>query len=414
MAGNTRILYLDTIKGERNEETTLAGIRRYAASRGWEAETLRYGDSRPKPLRALLKAFSPIAGCVVECADGRADLPPDFFEDIPVVYLHAPPTLYGGNIVRICTDNVSVARAAFRELSLGRPETFAVVGFRGRREWSDIRERTFAELAAKAGMACFIFPWRNETVRGKIERLVPWLAALPSHTAIFAVNDLTAAEVAKAAREAHRSIPRELTLLGVDNDAAICESAQPALSSIQIDFERAGFVAARMVGNIIRQVDSSRQARRRGATETKETLRASQHSTSLSSEIKLATSIPPLLAVRRRSTGGAGRREKFVLEAVEMIRCEACDGLTASELAKRFPCSERLFTMRFREATGHSILDEIQQVRLEKVFTLLKDTDTPIGVIADFCGYRSAIALRWIFRKRTGMSMQEWRNANRH
>ena len=383
MTGGTRILYLDTIKGERNEETTLAGIRRYAASRGWEAETLRYGDSRPKPLRALLKRFAPVSGCIVECADGRADLPPDFFGDIPVVYLHAPPALYGDGIARICTDNEAVARAAFRELSEGRPEAFAVVGFRGRREWSDIREGTFAVLAAKAGKDCFIFPWRKETVRGRIERLVPWLTTLPRRCAIFAVNDITAAEVAEAAQEAHRSIPRELTLLGVDNNEAICESAQPALSSIQIDFERAGFVAARMVGNIIKQVD-------------------------------LATSIPPLLAVRRRSTGGAGRREKFVMEAVEMIRREACEGLTASDLAKRFPCSERLFTMRFREATGHSILDEIQQVRLEKVSTLLKDTDTPIGVIADFCGYRSAIALRWIFRKRTGMSMQEWRNKNRH
>ena len=408
MTGGPRILYLDTIKGERNEETTLAGIRRYAASRGWEAETLRYGDSRPKPLRTLLKAFAPIAGCVVECADGRVDLPPDFFGDIPVVYLHAPPTLYGGGIARMCTDNEAVARAAFRELSEGRPESFAFVGFRGRREWSDIRERTFAALAAKAGKDCFIFPWRKETARGRIERLVPWLTTLPRRCAIFAVNDLTAAEVAEAAQEAHRSIPRELTLLGVDNNTTICESTQPALSSIQIDFERAGFVAARMVGEKIGTTGTHETAATRKAGSPRCPIRP------ISPSSPAPTVIGPLLAVRRRSTGGAGRREKFVLEAVEMIRREACEGLTASDLANRFPCSERLFTMRFREATGHSILDEIQQVRLEKVFTLLKDTNTPIGVIADFCGYRSAIALRWIFRKRTGMSMQEWRNKNRH
>ena len=61
---------------------------------------------------------------------------------------------------------------------------------------------------------------------------------------------------------------------------------------------------------------------------------------------------------------------------------------------------------------GHSVLDEILNVRLEKVFTLLSQTDTPIGAIADFCGFRSAIALKWIFRKRTGMSMREWRARN--
>ena len=376
------ILYLDTIKGERNQETTFAGIRRYAASRGWESGTLRYGDSRPRHLRALLKASAPVEGCVIECTDGRADLPPDFFGGIPVVYLHAPPTLYGGGIARICTDNEAVARAAFRELSEGRPEAFAVVGFRGRREWSDIRERTFLGLAAETGRPCFALPWRKETVGERIARLAPWLAALPLRCAIFAVNDLTAAEVASAAHPAGHSIPRELTLLGVDNNVAICESSNPPLSSIQIDFERAGYVAARMVGEKKAIADNP-------------------------------ILIGPLLAVRRRSTGGAGRREPFILEAVEMIRREACDGLSAGSLAARFRCSERLFTLRFREATGHSVLDEIQQVRLEKVFSLLANTDTPIGAIAALCGYRSDIALRWIFRRRTGMSMQMWRAKNR-
>ena len=118
------------------------------------------------------------------------------------------------------------------------------------------------------------------------------------------------------------------------------------------------------------------------------------------------------MAVWRRSTGGSGRREKFVLEAVEMIRREASDGLTAMELAKRFRCSRRLFNMRFREATGHSVLDEIQHVRLEKVFALLSGTDTAIGAIADFCGFGSDVELRHVFRSRTGKSLRQWRKEN--
>jgi len=122
--------------------------------------------------------------------------------------------------------------------------------------------------------------------------------------------------------------------------------------------------------------------------------------------------IGPLLAVRRESTRGAGRREPRILEAVEIIRREACDGLTVAALAAKFKCSRRLFDMRFREATGHSARDEIEHVRFENAFTLLKGTDKPVSAIADFCGYRTGSALRHIFLARTGMSMREWRARN--
>lgn len=66
------------------------------------------------------------------------------------------------------------------------------------------------------------------------------------------------------------------------------------------------------------------------------------------------------------------------MDAVEIIRREACGGLAGSKLLERFPQSRRNFERRFREATGHSILDEILHVRLERVCTLLAQTDMAI------------------------------------
>ena len=78
------------------------------------------------------------------------------------------------------------------------------------------------------------------------------------------------------------------------------------------------------------------------------------------------------------------------------------------------PAGDSLFVeLRFREAFGHSILDEIQNVRMEKVQFLLAKTDTPIAAIAAFCGYKTDIALRKAFRLQTGMSLADWRKANR-
>ena len=392
----TTILYLNIIPGDSIHALTLAGIRRYAAALGWEAAAVPETDTRPEALEDHFRAHTPVAGCIVECAGLHAGFPPRLFGKTPVVYLHAPPALYGGAGMRIRWDGEAIARTAFRELSSIRPPSFAVAGTRSRFDWSIVRSRAFAALAAKTGAKCLVFETRAETEEERFERLVRWVAGLPRHTAVFATNDFVARDVVSAARAVHISIPHDLKVLGVDNNVAICEKSDPSISSIQLDFERAGFLAARLIGDVFATKDTK------------------EHKELVNSVPFLArnATIGPLLAVRRRSTGGSGRREKFVLEAVEMIRREACDGLTAMALAKRFPCSRTLFNLRFREATGHSVLDEIQHVRLEKALALLGGTDTSIGAIADFCGFGSGVELRRVFRAHTGMSLRQWRKEN--
>ena len=391
------ILYLNTDPGARIPGMTLAGIRRDASARGWTAEAFSSEESRPDSIRKLLVSRAPVAGCVYECSDDNIPSSPDIFGAVPVVYLHASPSPRKERIVRVPTDNAAVARAAFRELSEGRPPAVAVVGLDIDVEWSATRERVFRALAAKAGIPCRTFQRLDEDAATRAERLAAWVAGLPRHCAVFAVNDLMAAEVVAAAGAARRAIPRELTLLGVDNLSAICEATKPTISSIQIDFERAGYIAARIIGERI------------GTTATSGTNATRKVGRPCRPRCPGSLSIAPLLVVRRESTRGWGRREPFVLDAIERIRREACEGLTAAALAADFPGSRWLFELRFREAMGHSVLDEIQHVRLEKVCLLLAQTRTAIGALAALCGYRTDIALKRIFRKRFGMSMMEWR-----
>ena len=449
-----RILYLNHGKGVQVQKLEIAGIRRYAAARGWRVVTVPTAECSSERISELLSANSPVIGCVIEGhpVSGKG-LPPALFGSIPVVYLHVSPSLYGKDAVRVEADNGAIARAAFDELSAGRPTAYAVIGFWGDDVyWSCARMRVFASLAAEAGASCATFPG---TLPGK-ERsahLAAWVAQLPVHTAIFAVNDVTAAEAVVAARRAGRRIPRDLTLVGVDNDPAICETSSPKITSIQLDHERSGYVAARllaarMTGRAMRGMKGLATLEMKGAAcaanDGNSSFAPTAHTSfggeaalndggghlcgeaalrtrsgHLSGEAALndgggsAATIGPLLVVRRESTGGSGRREPYITKAVEIIRREACDGLTAAGLAARMPGSRRLLELRFREAMGHSILDEIMHVRLEKVETLLAGTDTAIGAIADFCGFGSEVELRQLFRARTGMSMREWRKRNR-
>ena len=73
--------------------------------------------------------------------------------------------------------------------------------------------------------------------------------------------------------------------------------------------------------------------------------------------------------------------------------------------------TRRLIEMRFREATGHSIRDEIQSTRLERAKALLSQGRTRLADIAVAAGYPSAQAFRKTFTAATGKSPLNWRKA---
>ncbi len=382
-SSSPRILYLSVIPGNGSMQRKLAGIRRYCAARGWNVVAVDRADSKPGNLPSLLSRHAPV-GCVVEGIGRHADLPPHLFRGIPVSYIGYPRRITGSH-PNFVFDPVAIAKAALRELSAGMPSCYAAIGFPTPWPWARNRVRAFRDAVRASGAKCLVFPAAprstGEDWDSFVGRLAHWLAKIPEQCAVYAVSDEVAIQVVQAARQAGRHIPRSLTLVSVDNFTELCERAETPISSIQLDFERMGFLAAGMLGG-------------KGGDDE---------------EIPL---IGPLLTVRRKSTSGRGRHEKFILEALETIRREACDGLSASDVIGRYPVSKRLFTLRFREATGHSVLDEILHVRLEKACSLLANTGTAIGAIPGLCGFGCGRTLDALFRSRFGLSMSAWRRRN--
>lgn len=361
----------------------LDGIRRCLEPLGFTVGTLGstdcHHDDAPKAIRRIAPA-----GCVVEAPFMR----PGFFAGTPAVFFDPPDwKMWRGAPMVVC-DERAVAEAAFRELSAGLPPVYAVVLYwMFGVPWATRRAEAFADLCRKAGKECLVFQTRHkEAAEERIAHLRAWVAALPHRCAVFAVNDGIARDVADAFLAAGRTLPHSATLVGANAADRPGDSA-PAMgiSSVKIDFELSGFLAGKML------LEQMGRGNARQATPL----------------------FGPLLVERRKSTRGWGRREPFILQAVDTIRREACDGLTPDAVIRRSQVSKRLFTLRFREAMGHSVHDEIMQVRLERVFSLLAETDTPIGAISDMCGFGSQIELRKVFRARTKMSMTEWRALRR-
>ena len=386
------ILYLNFPSKSDNHLRKLAGIRRYASERGWDVTTLSRKETSRDAVKALCTGTSgssrPV-GCIAEALVERRDLlPPSLFANVPIVYLDPPGPLPWRGAVAVRCDNAAVAASAYDELSAGMPQCFAAVSSGSTLRWNRERIEAFRARCAADGHKLRVFPdRRNEPDERRGERLSIWLAALPRRTAIFATNDAAARSVADAARAIPRHIPKELSVLGVDGEPGAenrgtfhAVGERPGLSSVKLDFELAGYLAAKTLAEVIA----------RGEADFR--------------------SFGPLCILRRESTRGAGRRDPSVLEAVETIRREACNGLTAAALAESFPASRKHFERRFREAMGHSVLDEILHIRLEKAQTLLLRRDVPIADIAGLCGFRTGIDLRKLFRLRFHTSMRQWRH----
>ena len=406
------VLYLHLSKNPVMHRRVLDGMRRFVQTVGWRVEPVRIDGLSSAALRELVRSSGAI-GCVRACGRSRPNGGgrPFGVPYVPVVLVDPPETDRSRRAGAVFCDNAAIAKAAFRELSSGHPPSYAAVAYWDPAQgWAKERITAFCALCAEAGRPCSVFPQsRLESPEVRMARLADWVAALPNHVAIFAANDFTAVEMAIALHSRHRPVPKTATLVGVDGSPErhdIAPSPVP-LSSVNVNFESAGFLAARTLAVIVAA---------RNATKHKANPANSANPANGVNDVNGANTPPPLygpmMVVRRESTRGRGRREPFVLEAAETIRREACDGLTAVALAARFPVSRKHFERRFREATGHSVLDEILHVRLEQVQAYLLRRDVAIDAIAGFCGFGSGIELRRLFRRRFGVSMSEWRARN--
>ena len=448
------LLYVDCRPDDGIEGRRLAGMRRYAAGRGWRVETLELGTATPDALREALDRLHPV-GCVAECWEPEWALPPAAFGKVPVVYfspLEGPRWRHARSIE---CDEAAVARMAFRELSADEPPAYAVVTFWKKACWARERVEAFLACCREAGADCTVSCFSALTDEDRLrraEQMVPWAAALPHRCAVFAVNDWCAHSTALALSKAGRPFPRTVTLVGADGagPTLVPGDFSETVSSIRLDHEQAGYLAAKALsafaakeGSRKREMKGGSQMEGRASREIMgaacaansfggkaATLHCGEAAPSLpagrapSLPPQAATPslqrwedgtavFPPLLVDRRPSTRGHGRREPHILKAMDMIRREACDGLTAAVLAGRFHGSRRLFDLRFREAMGHSPLDEILNVRLERAMELLVRTDLPVAVVAQKSGFQSEGSFWKLFKKRTGLAPLPFRKARR-
>lgn len=370
------LVALSTVQKARRDK--LAGIYRAARERAWD---LRVVERRPfaPTLSDLVRERLP-DGAILDGDEAAGRLPAALLRDLPVVYLDRVPADDGS--FSVDHDAAATARLAAEHLTSLGLGNFAYVGTCPPIDWSEARGAAFAELVQRQGGTCAIFdpaPTRARDAR----HLRAWLKALPRPCGVFAAMDIRARDVLDACADVGLRVPDDLAVLGVDNDELLCENCWPSLSSILPDFQHAGELAVELLDE---QMHGRPPARRQLA-------------------------YGPLRLVVRASTRRLPLPSRSVSAAQEFIRQNACAGIRVEDVVRGMGTARRTAEVAFRRATGTSILDAIQTVRLDAVCALLRDTRTPIALAAASCGYRSDAYLKNLFKQRFGVSMSAYRSS---
>lgn len=253
--------------------------------------------------------------------------------------------------------------------------------------WSVRRGTHFRKMAAQADCT---FHEHNATARYtpgfnpvvEVQRIKDWLLKLPRPIAIMACYDFMAQQILDACRQLEIGVPEEVAVLGVDNDHLICELSDPTLSSIRPDTRQTGYDAAAFLDRMMK-----------GEV--------------INPDEPLITQ--PLGVKVRQSTNTLAIDDKEVATALGYIRRHATDNIRMPDVLAQVSLSRRALEHRFKKIVGHTPTEEIQRVRINRIKSMLKNTELTIGEIAIQTGYEYAEYMASVFRRETGFTPSQFR-----
>lgn len=303
---------------------------------------------------------------------------------LPVVNVSGQLT--SPRIPTVNTDDLLVGRLAYQHLWRRGLKHFAFVGSQHHRA-SELRLQGFAQAASPGAAATVpsISISHGEldepTPEKAMAGLAAWVRALPKPVGILSFTDRLALDVAAACHHLKVRVPDDVAILGVGNDSTRLVFPHVEISSIELNAQRIGQLAAELLLTLLGGGEPPRR----------ETL------------------VGPLKIVGRRSTDRLAVGDDVVCEALDLVREKIAETTYVEELARAVGVSRRNLEMRFRQALGTSVYAEVQRLHFERAIELMADRDTTIAEIAAGAGFPSAQTFTTMFKRRFATSPSAYR-----
>ena len=262
-------------------------------------------------------------------------------------------------------------------------QNFAFYGSKGV-VWSRERAHGFKNEVERAGGNYYYFEsenLRSEDWSQSHVLLDEWLLSLPKPVALLACDDNFALQISEICKMKNIKIPKEVSLMGVDNDDLICNLSDPPISSIELDVEKGGYEAGRLIHQLIKK----------DKTEPFNII------------------INPTRIELRQSTELYNVDDEYIATVVKHLIKNFDTDIDIDALSQIVPLSRRNLEIKFKNEMDTSIYQFILTLRINHFANLLLTTDRSLFDIALESGFNDCKNISRVFKKFKGITPMEYR-----
>lgn len=251
--------------------------------------------------------------------------------------------------------------------------------------WSQERYEGFRDRIAEKGFIKSLYDNQSQSLENlwfyDMDEVRKWVRTLPPSTAMLACDDTQASKIIEVCKLEGINVPSQIAILGVDDDNIMCNLSDPAISSISYNLIQGGYDTAKLIDKLVKNPDAK------------------------ISDINLQ----PITIVSRKSTDIYATTDPAILKTLNFIHDNLGNKLSVNDIVKQVPLSRRLLEIRFKKATGQTIHNYINTLRMNKFSELLVSSNRPIVVLAEEVGLSVPANVSRQFKSWSGMTPQEFR-----
>jgi LacI family transcriptional regulator len=215
------------------------------------------------------------------------------------------------------------------------------------------------------------------------QRFMRLLKKSPLPAGVMAASDAAAVSCLECLQDTGLRCPADVAIVGSSNDPVYTNILMP-LSSIQVDFEKAGAEAIDMLQEIFASQDPGKN---------------------------IAHRYLPVELIVRKSSQHRLMADERIAKAIHILQARYTDDLRLPELAAQCGMSRAGFCSKFTDVVGESPIQYLINYRLEKARLLLTDSNLNIGQIIEEVGFNDQPYFTRTFRQRFQMTPTQYRKS---
>lgn len=290
--------------------------------------------------------------------------------------------------MHVAQDHLACARMA--------AEHFLRRGFKNYIFYSDSDNWTFEErgngfvqVLAEEGIGCKWLKWHHHKLfrkeRGEWSSRRTWLTSqlrkAEKPVAVFTANGTLAVEILEVCEAAGIAIPRDVALIGIEDDLLLPQSTQRPITAVEPNFEELGYQGAAWLDRLMRGNPAP----------------------------DFPVRVQPSRIIARQSTDISAVNHEGLAKALRFIASHFSESVGIDEVAVNAGMSRRGLHQAFVDNLNRTPGAHLRITRLENAKRLLCETDQKVESVAAASGYPSVNSFFIAFRQACGVPPAEYR-----